>query len=72
MLLQSRSGLVTGAAQGMGLAIGREFATQHATVVLVDVDADRAAESAAQLRSDGLLTAATVVEVTGGRHAWAH
>jgi hypothetical protein len=55
MLLQSRAALITGATQG-------------ASVVLADIDADRAAESAAQLRSDGL-TAATVVEVTGGRHA---
>lgn len=39
-MLQNRIALVTGAAQGIGEVIAREFANQEATLILVDVNKD--------------------------------
>jgi 3-oxoacyl-[acyl-carrier protein] reductase len=46
-LLDGRSAVITGGAQGIGLAIGRLFAAEGATVLLGDLDGERAAEAAA-------------------------
>lgn len=48
-LLEGRSALVTGAAQGIGLAIARAFVEHGARVTIADLDADRAAAAAASL-----------------------
>src|SRR4051794_10037413 len=45
--------LVTGAAMGMGLATARAFAQSHASVVLADLDGDRAAQEAARIVEEG-------------------
>jgi NAD(P)-dependent dehydrogenase (short-subunit alcohol dehydrogenase family) len=45
--------LVTGAAMGMGLATARAFAQGHASVVLADLDGDRAAQEAARIVEEG-------------------
>ena len=48
-LLEGKVALVTGGAQGLGLAIAQRFTDEGATVVVADLDADAAAEAAAGL-----------------------
>ena len=48
-LLVGKVAVVTGAAQGIGLAIARAYAAHGASVALVDLDPDRAKEAAAQI-----------------------
>ncbi len=48
-LLEDKVALVTGAAQGLGLAIAERFTAEGATVVIADLDGDAAAEAAARL-----------------------
>ena len=45
---------ITGAASGIGLAIGKQFASEGATVVISDKDADSLMQVAASLRDSGL------------------
>src|SRR5690242_8440306 len=45
--------LVTGAAMGMGLATARAFAESGASVVLADLNGDRAGQEAAQIVKEG-------------------
>jgi 3-oxoacyl-[acyl-carrier protein] reductase len=49
--LADRVALVTGAAQGIGLSIARQLAACGASVVLADVDSDKAQEAAKTLGS---------------------
>ena len=52
--LQGKTALVTGAAQGMGLAFAQALAKAGAHVVLTDVLADAVAKEAANLKASGL------------------
>jgi glucose 1-dehydrogenase len=52
--LEGRVALVTGGAQGIGLACGRRFAIEGARVVLLDLDAERGDAAAMTLQADGL------------------
>ena len=53
MQLKDKVAIVTGAAQGIGAAVAREFAREGAKVAVVDLAAERAEEVAAQLRTQG-------------------
>lgn len=51
--MQGRAGVVTGAAQGIGLAIARALVREGAVVMVSDIDEASAARSAAQLTEEG-------------------
>lgn len=53
MSFDDRVAVVSGGAQGIGFAIGSTLAGLGATVVISDVDGEKAEESAQRLRSDG-------------------
>ena len=53
-LLQGRTAVITGAAQGIGFAIAELFVAEGARVVLGDIDADAAATAAARLGGDAV------------------
>jgi len=52
--LKDKVALVTGAAQGIGLACAEAFAREGARVVLADANADRGRPAADRLRAEGL------------------
>jgi NAD(P)-dependent dehydrogenase (short-subunit alcohol dehydrogenase family) len=52
-LLEGEVALVTGAADGIGLAIARRFAAEGACVALADIRAEAAEDAAAALRDEG-------------------
>lgn len=53
MLLKDRIALVTGAAQGIGEFIAREFCAAGATVILADIDVERLESTTAAIRAEG-------------------
>jgi 2-hydroxycyclohexanecarboxyl-CoA dehydrogenase len=59
----SRVAVVTGAASGMGLAIGRRLADQGHRVALLDLDGDAAERAADDLRRTGAQAVAAKVDV---------
>jgi gluconate 5-dehydrogenase len=62
--LTGRIALVTGSAQGLGLAIARGLGEAGAIVVLNDVDAERLEAAVAGLRADGLVAHPAAFDVT--------
>jgi len=52
--LQGKIALITGAARGLGLAIGRRFRDEGATVVVNDLDAGAAERAASELGGMGV------------------
>jgi 3-oxoacyl-[acyl-carrier protein] reductase len=52
--LAGKVAVVTGGAQGIGLAIGRRFGAEGAAVVVADVDEERGEAAAASLRGGGV------------------
>src|SRR3954471_11431507 len=54
-LLDGRSAVITGGAQGIGLAIATRFVSEGASVVLGDLDKDRVAEAAAGISGGSAL-----------------
>jgi 3-oxoacyl-[acyl-carrier protein] reductase len=61
-LLTGRTAIVTGAAQGIGRAIARSLHAQGAKVTLVDLDADRVGQAAAELGESALPLACDVTD----------
>jgi len=53
-MLAGRTAVITGGAQGIGLAIARRFATQGARIVIGDLDETKAKEAAASLSADAI------------------
>ena len=66
-LFNAEIAVVTGAAQGIGLAIAQGLGAAGARVVLVDLDAERAASAAAQLAAAGVACWARSADVTSSR-----
>lgn len=61
-LLEGKVALVTGGAQGLGLAIAERYTAEGARVVIADLDADAAAEAAAALAGASSIRANVVDE----------
>jgi 3-oxoacyl-[acyl-carrier protein] reductase len=53
-LVEGRAAIVTGAAQGIGLAIARRLSEEGAAVIIADVDEQRSREAAAELPGQGM------------------
>lgn len=62
MKLKDKVAVVTGAAQGIGLACARRLGQEGARVVMGDRDAERLVQSAATLESEGLVVAPCVID----------
>jgi NAD(P)-dependent dehydrogenase (short-subunit alcohol dehydrogenase family) len=67
MSLSGKVAIVTGSGQGLGLAYARELSRQGAAVVINDVNAETAAQAAAQIEADGGRATAVVVPVPATR-----
>ncbi|MEO3783733.1 3-oxoacyl-ACP reductase FabG [Actinocorallia sp. B10E7] len=63
-LLEGRSAIITGAAQGIGLAIAKVFAGAGARLVVADIDEKAAAEAVKELAASGATALAVRCDVT--------
>ena len=64
MGIQGRAAIVTGGAQGIGLAIARLIAQRGAKVVLTDVNLEKAKEQSDKLNAEGYTTMAAYCDVS--------
>lgn len=62
--LDGQIAVVTGGAQGLGLGIARQLASDRASVVIADRQEDKAHEEAAKLREAGLTVRAAALDIT--------
>ena len=69
MRLTGKTALVTGATGGIGAATARRFAAEGATVVVTDLDEDRCAALAGELRELGAAAEPRVLDVSD-EEAW--
>ena len=61
--LDGQVAVVTGAAQGLGLAIAERLATPGATVILADIQLDKLEQEAKRLQQDNLLVKTSLLDV---------
>jgi 3-oxoacyl-[acyl-carrier protein] reductase len=64
--LKDKVAIVTGSARGLGAATARRLAEEGAKVVINDIMADRAHETATALRAEGLTAHCVVGDITKG------
>ena len=62
--LDGQIAVVTGGAQGLGLGITRQLASDGASVVIADRQEDKAREEAAKLQDEGLTVRAVALDIT--------
>lgn len=62
--LKGKVAIVTGSARGLGAATARRLALEGASVVITDITKDRAEETAASLRAEGLSAHCVVGDIT--------
>lgn len=62
--LSGQTGIVTGAARGIGLSVSRRLAAAGMRTVMADLDADLVAQAAGALAADGLEVEHTALDVT--------
>ncbi|MFK7730371.1 MAG: SDR family NAD(P)-dependent oxidoreductase [Pseudomonadales bacterium] len=62
--LSGKTALVTGSGSGMGQGMAKQLALQGAHVVVNDIFADKAEQSASELREQGLKASTSVFDVT--------
>jgi 3-hydroxybutyrate dehydrogenase len=63
-MIAKRVVFITGAASGIGLAIGKEFAKAGAQVVISDLNEEKVLEAASSLQSSGLTIVGAACDVT--------
>lgn len=63
-LLENKVILITGGAQGLGLAMSKGCAQNGATVVMADINEEKLNEAAMQLRSEGLCCEGVKMDIT--------
>lgn len=64
MHLENKVAVITGSASGIGLGIAQTFAKEGAKVVIADLDAKKAQETADKLKSQGYDAMAVTMDVT--------
>lgn len=64
LLIKDRVAIVTGSARGLGAATARRLAEEGARVVVTDVLRERAEETTAALRADGLQAHCVIADIT--------
>jgi NAD(P)-dependent dehydrogenase (short-subunit alcohol dehydrogenase family) len=69
MNLDGKTAIVTGGAQGIGLAIATELASQGAVVTIADRSAEGAERAAAELTESGLRALSVAADVTSAEAA---
>src|SRR5215216_3378668 len=62
--LKGQIAVVTGAAQGLGLAIVEKLARQSATVIILDIQCDKAKAASEELVRDGMSVEAADLDIT--------
>jgi NAD(P)-dependent dehydrogenase (short-subunit alcohol dehydrogenase family) len=63
-LLKGRTALITGAGQGLGLAVAREYAEEGAAVALVEINPETMAQAEAELKGNGHQVLGYPIDVT--------
>jgi len=63
-ILKDRVALVTGAGQGLGLAVAREYAEEGALVALVEINPETVTQAEAELKGKGYPVLAYPIDVT--------